>query len=84
MTLLEANKLQLQHKGIPHDISFLDQDGQKVHYTIKHEDEQNASYIDFHVEDYLEDNEVLATMQDMTDCFKLEKEQTNTNNFAPA
>ena len=26
-----------------------------------------------HVEDYLEDNEVLATMQDMTDCFKLGK-----------
>ena len=26
-----------------------------------------------HVEDYVEDNEVLATMQDMTDCFKLGK-----------
>ena len=26
-----------------------------------------------HVEDYLEDNEVLATMQDMTECFKLGK-----------
>ena len=26
-----------------------------------------------HVEDYLEDNEVLATMQDSTDCFKLGK-----------
>ena len=26
-----------------------------------------------HVEDYLENNEVLATMQDMTDCFKLGK-----------
>ena len=26
-----------------------------------------------HVEDYLEDKEILATMQDMTDCFKLGK-----------
>ena len=106
MTLSEANKLQLQHKEIPHDI-FYDQDGHKVHYTIKHEDEQNTSYNDFypiicqqrntrktlrlkndgnehHVEDYLEDNEVLATMQDMTDCFKLGRPLTNTNNFAPA
>ena len=94
MTLSEANKLQLQHKEIPHDISFYDQDGHKVHYTIKHEEEQNASYNDFcpiiceqgntrktlrlkndgnehHVEDYLEDNEVLATMLNMTECFKL-------------
>ena len=96
MTLSEANKLQLQHKEIPHDISFFDQDGLKVHYTIKHEEERNASHNDFypiicqqgntrktlrlendghehHVEDYLEDNEVLATMQDMTDCCKLGK-----------
>ena len=96
VTLSEANKLQLQHKEIPHDISFYDQDGLKVHYTIKHEEEQNASHNDFypiicqqgntrktlrlkndgnehHVEEYLEDNEVLATMQDMTDCFKLGK-----------
>ena len=96
VTLSEANKLQLQIKEIPHDISFYDQDGLKVHYTIKHEEEQNASYNDFypiicqqgktrktlrlkndgnehHVEDYLEDNEVLATMQYMTDCFKLGK-----------
>ena len=96
MTLSEANKLQLQHKEIPQDISFYDQDGHKVHYTIKHEEEQHASYNDFHliicqqsntgktlglkndesenhVDDYLEDNEILATMQDMTDCFKLGK-----------
>ena len=96
VTLSEANKLQLQHKEIPHEISFYDQVGHKVHYTIKHEEEQNASYNNFypiicqqsntkktlrlknegndhHVEEYLEDNEVLATMQDMTDCFKLGK-----------
>ena len=96
VTLPEANRLQLQHKEIPHDISLYDQDGHKVHCTIKHEEEQNASYNDFypiicqegnrrkslrlkndgnehHVEDYLEDNEVLATMQDMTDCFRLGK-----------
>ena len=96
MTLSEAIKLQLQHKEIPREITFYDQDGHKVHYTIKHEDEQNASYNDFypivcqqgstrktlrlqndgnehHVEDYLEDSEVLATMQDMTDCLKLGK-----------
>ena len=35
VTLSEANKLQLQHKEIPHDISFYDQEGHKVHYTIK-------------------------------------------------
>ena len=93
-TLSEAKRLQLFNKEVPHDISFYDQDGHKVHYTIKHEDEQNASYNDFypiicqlgntrktlrlenngnehHVEDYLEDNEVLATMQDMTDYFQL-------------
>ena len=96
VTLSEANKLQLQHKEIPHDISFFDQDGHKIHYTIKHEEEQNASYNDFypiicqqgntrktlrlkndgnehHVEDYLEDNEVLVIMQDKIDCFKLGK-----------
>ena len=96
MTLSEANRLQLQHKEIPPVISFYDQDGHKVHYTIKHEGEQNASHKDFypiifqqsntrttlrlkndknehHVEDYLEDNEVLVTMQDTSDYFKLEK-----------
>ena len=85
VTLSDTKKLQLQHKEISRDISFYDKDGHKVHYTIKHEDEQNASYNDFyaficqqgntrktfrlkndgnghHVEDYLEDNEVLATM----------------------
>ena len=40
VTLSEANKLQLQHKEIPHDISFYDQDGHKVHYTIKHEEDK--------------------------------------------
>ena len=86
-------------------MSFYDQAGHKLHYFIKHEDEQNAPYNDLypiicqqgktrktlrlkndgnehHVEDYLEDNEVLATMedneilatmQDMTDSFKLGK-----------
>ena len=67
-----------------------------MHYTLKHEDEQNASYNDFcpiifqqgytrktlrlendgnehHVEDYLENHEVLASRQDITDCFKLGK-----------
>ena len=96
VTLSKANWLQLQHKEIPHNISFYDQDGHKVHYTFKHEDEQNASHNDIypiicqqdntrktlrlkndgnehHVEDCLEDNEVLATMQDVTDCFKLGK-----------
>ena len=65
-----------------------------MHYTIKHEDEQNSSYNDFysiicqqgntrktlrhkndgneyHVENYLGNNEVLATMPELTDCFKL-------------
>ena len=93
VTLSETNKLQLQHKEIPHDISFYDQDGHKVHYTIKPQDEQNTSFNVFypticqqrktkktfrlkndgneqHAEDCNEDNEVLATMQDMTDCFK--------------
>ena len=107
MTLSEASKLQLQHKEIPHDISFYDQDGHKVHYTIKREDEQNESYNNFYpiicqpgktrktlgltndrnehrVENYLEDNEVLATMQNMTDCFKLGKSINQYNNFALA
>ena len=84
ITLSETEKLQLQHKEIPQVISFYDQDGHKVHYTIKPEDEQNTSYNDFypiicqqsntkktfrlkdggnehHVDDYLEDNEVLHT-----------------------
>ena len=96
VTLFQANRLQLQHKEIPNTLLIYDQDDHKIHYTIKHEDKQNASYNDFypiicqqgnlkktlrlkndgnenHVEDYLEDNEVLATMQDMTDCFKLGK-----------
>ena len=67
-----------------------------MHYSFKHEEDQNASYNNFypiicqqsetrrslrlgndgkehHVEGHLEDNEVPATMQDMTDCFKLGK-----------
>ena len=48
VALSEANRLKLQLKEIPHNISLYDQDGQKVHYTIKHEDEQNAFYNDFH------------------------------------
>ena len=85
VTLSESNRLQPQHKEILHDISIYDQDGHKIHYTIKHEEEQNASFNDFypiicqqgktrktltlendgidhHVEDYFEDNEILATM----------------------
>ena len=96
VTLSEANKVELQHKELPHDISFYDQDGHKVRYTIKHEEEQSASYHDFHPiicqqgktrktlrlkndgnehhdKAYLEDNEILATMQDMIDCFELGK-----------
>ena len=37
-----------------------------------------------HVEDHLEDNEILATMQDMTDCFKLGKTINQNNHFALA
>ena len=37
--------------------------------TLRHGNDGNGH----HVEDYLEDNEVLATKQDMTDCFKLGK-----------
>ena len=96
VTLSKANRLKLQHKEIQHDISIHDRDGHKVHYTIKHEDEQNASYNDFypiicqqgntretlrlkndgneqHVQENFEDNEVLATMQEMTDCFRLKR-----------
>ena len=40
MTLSEANRLKLQHKEIPHDVSFYDQDGHEVHYIIRHEDEK--------------------------------------------
>ena len=47
VTLSGANKLQLQHKEIPHDISFYHQDGHKVHYIIKHDDEQHASQNEF-------------------------------------
>ena len=96
VTLSDINKLQLQHKEIPKEISFYDEKGDQMHYTIKHEDSQDISCNDFfpiicqhgndrqilhlkndgdeqYIEDYFEDNEVLATMQDMTDCFKLGK-----------
>ena len=96
VTLSDINKLQLQHKEIPKEISFYDEKGDQMHYTIKHEDSQDISCNDFfpiicqhgndrqilhlkndgdeqYIEDYIEDNEVLATMQDMTDCFKLGK-----------
>ena len=97
-TLSKTNRIQLKHKEIPNDISFHDQDYHKVHYNIKHEDEQNTSHNDFCTalssaykvlrERFLDlkitetnimlkitskKNEVLATMQDMTDCFKLGK-----------
>ena len=85
-------------------MSFYDQDGHKVHDTIKHEDEQNASNNDLYpvicqqgktrktlrlrndgnelfVEDFLEDNEVLATMQDITDCFKLGRTKNQYKQF---
>ena len=48
VTLLEAKRLQLQHKEIPYDVSFYDQDGDKINYTIKHEGEKNASFNDFY------------------------------------
>ena len=44
VTLSEANRSQHQHKENPNDVSFYDQDGHKIHYTVKHEDEQNAPY----------------------------------------
>ena len=49
MTISEANRLQFQHKEIPQHISFYDQDGHKIHYTIKHEDDQDASHSNFHL-----------------------------------
>ena len=48
VTPSEANRLKLQHKEIPQDISFFDQDGHKIHYTIKHEDEKIESYSNFY------------------------------------
>ena len=42
MTLSEANRLQLEHKEIPHDISS-DQIGKKMHHTIKHREDQLAT-----------------------------------------
>ena len=85
VTLSDINKLQLQHKEIPKEISFYDERGDQMHYTIKHEDSQYISCNDFfpiicqhgndrqilhlkndgdeqHIEDYIDDNEVLATM----------------------
>ena len=41
----------------------------KTKKTLRLENDGN----EHHIEDYLEDNEVLASMQDMTDCFKLGK-----------
>ena len=96
VTLSDINKLQLQRKEIPKEISFYDEKGDQMHYTIKHEDIQDISCNDFfpiicqhgnerhilhlknygdeqYIEDYIEDNEVLATVQDMADCFKLGK-----------
>ena len=35
VTLSEANRLQLQHKEIPHQTSFFDQDGHKVHHHAR-------------------------------------------------
>ena len=47
-TLSEASRLQLQHKEIPHDISSSDQDRHKMHFTIKLEDDENASNKDLY------------------------------------
>ena len=105
VTLSDINKLQLQHKEIPKEISFYDEKGDQMHYTIKHEDSQDISCNDFfpiicqhgndrqilhlkndgdeqHIENYIEDNEFLATMQDMTDCFKLGKTINQYKDFA--
>ena len=38
ITLSGINKLQLQHKEIPKEISFYDEKGDQMHYTFKHED----------------------------------------------
>ena len=38
VTLSDVNKLQLQHKEIPKEISFYDEGGDQMHYTIKHEE----------------------------------------------
>ena len=90
----DINKLQLQRKEKLKEISFYDERGYRMHYTIKHEDSQEISCNDFfpiicehgndrkilhlkndgeeqHFEPNMEDNEVLTTMQDMADCFKL-------------
>ena len=75
---------------------FYDENGNRMHYTIKHEDNHDTSWNDFfpiicqqgterqtlrlkndgdehHIEDYQEKNEVLATMQYISDRFKLGK-----------
>ena len=46
VTLSDTNRLQLHRIEIPHDISYHDQNGYKMHYTIKDEDDQDASYND--------------------------------------
>ena len=43
VTLSEANKLQLQHKEIPHDISFYDQDGLK--FTTPSSTKKNKTHL---------------------------------------
>ena len=47
VTLSDINKLQLQHKEIPKEISFYDEKGDQMHNTIKHEDSQDISCNNF-------------------------------------
>ena len=46
VTLSDINKLQVQHKEIPKEV-FYGEQGDQMHYTIKHEDSQDISYNDF-------------------------------------
>ena len=96
ITLAETKNLQKLHKEIPLDISFYDEFGSKVHYTIEHNDDGQCGSNDFfpilcqrgkdqrllhlkndgeehEVEHYENQKTVMATRQDIADCFKLGK-----------
>ena len=96
VTLEETKNLQKLQKEIPRDISFYNEFGSKVHYTIEHNDDGQCGSNDFfpilcqkgksqrllhlendgeehEVEHYENQQTVMATRQDIADCFKLGK-----------
>ena len=63
ITTEECQKQKLQHKRIPHDVEFFDENDTPVSYEIHHEDNPNGTCNDFYLTKYKRGDEKKLRLQ---------------------